>query len=41
MTRNTTLGFTAVKVMKSLGLVRATTQGAELPEDIPLRSLNF
>jgi fatty-acid desaturase len=35
------LGFTAVKVMKSLGLVRATAKGAELPEDIQLRSLNF
>jgi fatty-acid desaturase len=35
------LGFTAVKVMKSLGLVRATTKGAELPEDIRLTSLNF
>jgi hypothetical protein len=27
--------------MKSLGLVRATAKGAELPEDIQLRSLNF
>jgi fatty-acid desaturase len=35
------LGFRAVKVMKSLGLVRATTQGAELPDDIQLRTLNF
>jgi sn-1 stearoyl-lipid 9-desaturase len=35
------LGFMAVKVMKALGLVRATTQGAELPEDVPLGSLNF
>jgi sn-1 stearoyl-lipid 9-desaturase len=34
-------GFAAVKVMKALGLVRATTTGAELPKDIPLRSLNF
>jgi hypothetical protein len=31
----------AVKVMKSLGLARATTKGAELPEDIQLGSLNF
>lgn len=35
------LGFMAVKVMKTLGLVRATTKGAELPKDIPLTSLNF
>ena len=35
------LGFLAVKVMKSLGLVRATTKGAELPGDIPLRSSSF
>jgi stearoyl-CoA desaturase (delta-9 desaturase) len=34
-------GFMAVKVMKALGLVRATTRGAELPEDVPLTSLNF
>jgi fatty-acid desaturase len=35
------LGFMAVKIMKSLGLVSATAKGAQLPEDIPLRSLNF
>jgi stearoyl-CoA desaturase (delta-9 desaturase) len=35
------LGFIAVRIMKALGLVRATTRGAELPQDIPLRSLNF
>jgi len=35
------LGFTAVKVMKALGLVKATTRGAQLPEDVPLTSLNF
>jgi stearoyl-CoA desaturase (delta-9 desaturase) len=35
------LGFAAVRVMKSLGLVRATTKGAELPEDIQLSSLSF
>jgi stearoyl-CoA desaturase (delta-9 desaturase) len=35
------LGFKAVKVMKALGLVRATMKGAELPGDTPLRSLNF
>jgi stearoyl-CoA desaturase (delta-9 desaturase) len=34
-------GFMAVKVMKALGLVYATTTGAELPKDIPLRSLKF
>jgi fatty-acid desaturase len=35
------LGFMAVKMMKALGLVRATTWGAELPKDIPLRSLDL
>ena len=35
------LGFMAVKVMRALGLVKATTNGAELPKDIPLRTLNF
>jgi fatty-acid desaturase len=30
------LGFMAVKVMKSLGLVAATSKGATLPKDIPL-----
>ena len=35
------LGFMAVRVMKALGLVRATSTGAELPKDIPLRTLNF
>jgi fatty-acid desaturase len=35
------LGFAAVKVMKALGLVRATDRGAELPEGNPLTSLNF
>ncbi len=35
------LGFMAVKLMKSLGLVRATRTGAELPADIPLQSLKF
>jgi len=35
------LGFTAVKVMRALGLVKATSKGAELPKDIPLRALNF
>jgi fatty-acid desaturase len=35
------LGFIAVKVMKGLGLVKATTRGAQLPKDIPLTSLDF
>ena len=34
-------GFMAVKVMKALGLVQATRQGAELPKDVPLTALNF
>jgi len=34
-------GFATVKIMKALGLVRATSAGAELPADLPLRSLNF
>ena len=35
------LGFAAVKVMKSLGLVRATDRGAEVPPGVPLGALNF
>jgi len=35
------LGFMAVKVMKAMGLVKATTRGTELPRDVPLTSLNF
>jgi fatty-acid desaturase len=35
------LGFTAVKAMKALGLVRATDRGAELPGEVQLTSLNF
>jgi fatty-acid desaturase len=35
------LGFAAVKVMKALGLVRATGRGAELSPEMPLRSLNL
>ncbi len=35
------LGFIVVKAMKALGLVHATTKGAELPGDVPLKSLNF
>jgi fatty-acid desaturase len=34
-------GFLAVKAMKALGLVKATSTGAELPKDVPLTSLNF
>jgi fatty-acid desaturase len=34
-------GFLTVKVMKSLGLVKATTTGEELPQDVPLRALGF
>jgi hypothetical protein len=34
-------GFLTVKFMKSLGLVKATTRGAALPEDVPLGALDF
>ena len=34
-------GFETIKVMKYLGLVKATTRGEDLPEDVPLRALNF
>lgn len=34
-------GFLTVKVMKSLGLVKATATGARIPKDAPLRSLGF
>ena len=34
-------GFLTVKVMKSLGLVKATIKGAELPKDVPLDALGF
>jgi stearoyl-CoA desaturase (delta-9 desaturase) len=34
-------GFVTVKVMKSLGLVKATARGAEIPTDVPLGALNF
>ncbi|HEV3059250.1 MAG TPA: fatty acid desaturase [Vicinamibacterales bacterium] len=34
-------GFTTVKIMKALGLVQATRRGAEVPKEIPLKSLNF
>jgi len=32
-------GFMTVKAMKALGLVRATSKGATLPHDIPLKSV--
>ena len=34
-------GLATVRIMKALGLVRATITGAELPKDTPLRALNF
>ena len=34
-------GFLTVKVMKSLGLVKATKTGEELPHDVPLQALEF
>src|SRR5689334_4096062 len=34
-------GFLTVKIMKSLGLVKATRKGAELPKDVPLAALEF
>jgi fatty-acid desaturase len=34
-------GFLTVKVMKNLGLVKATPRGAELPKDVPLPALDF
>ena len=34
-------GFITVKLMKSLGLVKATAKGAELPKDVPLGALDF
>jgi sn-1 stearoyl-lipid 9-desaturase len=35
------LGFMAVKVMKSLGLVTATSKGATLPKDLPLTTVGL
>jgi fatty-acid desaturase len=35
------LGFATVKAMKAIGLVRATDRGAELPQGVPLSSVNF
>lgn len=34
-------GFLTVKVMKSLGLVKATTRGEKIPDDVPLAALGF
>jgi len=34
-------GFLTVKVMKQIGLVKATATGAQLPKDVPLDALNF
>ena len=34
-------GFITVKIMKTLGLVKATRKGAELPNDVPLAALEF
>jgi fatty-acid desaturase len=34
-------GFLTVRFMKSLGLVQATTRGAQLPADVPLGALDF
>jgi stearoyl-CoA desaturase (delta-9 desaturase) len=34
-------GFLTVKLMKYLGLVKATAKGAELPKDVPLDALGF
>jgi stearoyl-CoA desaturase (delta-9 desaturase) len=34
-------GFATVRFMKSLGLVRATPKGEEVPADVPLRALGF
>ncbi|HUL14555.1 MAG TPA: fatty acid desaturase [Terriglobales bacterium] len=34
-------GFLTVKLLKRLGLVRATVKGADLPKDVPLPALGF
>jgi fatty-acid desaturase len=34
-------GFITVRIMKSLGLVRATTRGEKIPDDVPLGALGF
>ena len=35
------LGFAAVKAMKAIGLVRATDRGAEVPQGVALKAVNF
>ena len=34
-------GFLTVKVMKQIGLVKATPTGAQIPKDVPLDALDF
>jgi fatty-acid desaturase len=34
-------GFITVKIMKSLGLVKATTRGEQIRDDVPLGALGF
>jgi fatty-acid desaturase len=34
-------GFLTVKVMKSLGLVKASATGDQVPKDVPLATLDF
>ncbi|MCK9686298.1 fatty acid desaturase [Scleromatobacter humisilvae] len=34
-------GFATVKAMRALGLVKASRTGVEIPEEVPLASLNF
>ena len=34
-------GFITVRIMKSLGLVKATTRGEKIPDDVPLGALGF
>jgi fatty-acid desaturase len=34
-------GFLTVKIMKHLGLVKATARGEKIPEDVPLSALGF
>ncbi|HMD14620.1 MAG TPA: fatty acid desaturase, partial [Bacteroidota bacterium] len=34
-------GLITIKLMKFLGLVKATTKGAEIPKDVPLGALDF
>jgi len=34
-------GFMTIKLMKSLGLVKATVKGSDIPKDVPLGALGF